>query len=120
MIKLVQCIRARSGLSPVEFRSSWQRYGELLQASRDTLGAVAVELTTTLSVDANLELILSRDTAEPFDAMAEIWWENATVLTEALKDPEATALVARLQELQESFMDMPRCVFFFAFGESRC
>ena len=117
MIKLVQCIHSRPGLSPMEFRNAWKRYGELLRASLDTLGASEVELTTTLAVEANVELILSRDTAEPFQAMAEIWWDNATVLEEALETPEGTALVERIREFQETFMDIPRCAFFFAFQE---
>ena len=118
MIKLVQCIHSKPGLAPVEFRAAWRRYGELLTSSRATLGAVEVELTTMLAVDANVELILSRDTAEPFEAMAEIWWENAAALEDALASPEGAALVERLQELRETFMDLSRCVFFFAYQES--
>ncbi len=118
MIKLVQCIRSKPGQAPLEFRTAWEKYGELLKGSLEILGAREVELTTTLAVDANLELILTRDTAEPFEAMAEIWWKNATALEEALARPEAAGRVQRIQEFQETFMDLPRCVFFFAFQES--
>ncbi len=118
MIKLVQCIHAKPDMPAATFRAAWRQYGELLEGLRDVLGIKEIELTTTLSVEANVTLMLNRATAKPFDAMAEIWWERANILEDALETPEGQAAVARLNTLQEEFMDLPRCVFFFAFQEA--
>jgi len=118
MIKLVQCIRAKPDMTPAAFRAAWGRYGELLETVRDVLGIREIELTTTLAVEANARIMVNRATAEPFQAMAEIWWDRASILEEALETPEGRAAVARINALQEEFMDLPRCAFFFAFQEA--
>ena len=117
MIKLVQCIHGRPGMPAQEFRKAWQRYGQVLDENRTALGIREIELTTTLAVQANVQIIVNRATAEPFQAMAEIWWENASVLEKALDTPEGRAAAARINTVQEEFMDLPRCVFFFAFQD---
>ncbi len=115
MIKLVQCIHSKPGLSPQEFRAHFERYGKLVHELLDRIGAVELELTETLAVQANAELMVSRSTGEPFDAMVEIWWPSAMVLDEALARPEGTEAVEAAQALQEEFMDLSRSVFFFAY-----
>lgn len=117
MIKLVQCIHAKGGLPPQEFRRYWRRYGDLLRDSLDAVGAVELELTTTLAVQANAELMISRSTGKPFDAMAEIWWESAQALDKALATAEAQEVMEAVQRLQEEFVDLSRSVFFFAYQE---
>lgn len=117
MIKMVQCIHAKPGLPPQEFRRRWQEYGHLLREVLERVGAVELELTTTLAVQANAELMISRSTGKPFDAMAEIWWPSAQALDQALAVPEAQEAVEAVQCLQEEFMDLSRSVFFFAYQE---
>ncbi|NOZ93582.1 MAG: EthD domain-containing protein [Acidobacteria bacterium] len=115
MIKLVQCIHAKPGLSPQEFRTQFERYGKLLHDSLEPVGAVELELTVTLAVQANAELMISRSTGEPFDAMVEIWWPSAMALEEALAKPEGAQALENVRELQEELIDFSRSVFFFAY-----
>ena len=115
MIKLVQCIHSKPGLSPKEFRAHFERYGHLVRESLDRIGAVELELTETLAVQANAEIMVSRSTGEPFDAMVEIWWPSATALYQALATPEGKSTVESARHLQEEFMDLSRSVFFFAY-----
>ena len=115
MIKLVQCIHSKPGLSPQEFRVQFERYGKLLKDSLEPIGAVELELTVTLAVQANVEIMVSRSTGEPFDAMVEIWWPSAVVLNQALETSQGMAAVESARRLQEELMDLSRSVFFFAY-----
>jgi len=115
MIKLVQCIHSKSELSQQDFRAQFERYGKFLQASLETIGAVELELTRTLAVQANAEIMISRSTGAPFDAMVEIWWPSAVALDEAVATASGAKAVEQARTLQEEFMDLERSVFFFAF-----
>lgn len=115
MIKLVQCIHSKPDLSPREFRAQFEAYGKLIHDSLEQIGAVELELTVTLAVEANAEIMVSRSTGEPFDAMVEIWWPSAVALNEALVSPEGAKAVERIQKFQDEFIDLFRSVFFFAY-----
>ena len=55
MLKWVQCVRRRPELTVVEFRRQWQEYGEEIVSLGAELGAVRVEVSAALVVDANVE-----------------------------------------------------------------
>jgi len=114
MVKLVQCVRRRADVSVAEFREKWREYGELIKAGSVSLGGVRCTLSTALAVKENLLFSLRRGTQEPFDGIAEIWFENAPAALAALQRPEWSEGLARFQAFQESFADMERSSFFFA------
>jgi hypothetical protein len=114
MIKLIQCVRARSAIPKVEFQRQWQEYGEQLSALATELGAVRIVLDTTLSIEVNQRLLQERGSMEPFDGVAEIWWDRGAELLEKADDKEMSSRIDRLREIQQSFMDVERSSFFFA------
>jgi hypothetical protein len=114
MVKLVQCVRRRADVSVADFRDKWKEYGELIRAGSVSLGGVRCTLSTTLAVKENLLFSLRRGTQEPFDGIAEIWFENAPAALAALRRPDWSAGLAKFQAFQESFVDVERSSFFFA------
>ncbi len=115
MLKWVQCVRRRPELSVVEFRRHWVEYGEAIVTLGAEIGAVRIEVSAALAVEANSEWQLQRGSAAPFDGLAEIHFSgSAPQFFETLKQPGTKERVARLLVLQEEFVDIPRSCFFFA------
>lgn len=111
MVKLVQCVRRRPGVSLTDFRDRWREYGDMIKAGSVATGGVRCTLSTTLAVKANL---MTRGAEEPFDGIAEIWFESAPALLEALKRPEWQGQMETFWAFQESFVDLSRSSFFWA------
>ncbi len=114
MIKFVQCVRRKPGLSKQEFRDKWAEYGGKVKAISDAAKAKRCVLSTALVVDQNMAIMQSRGTKAPYDGMAEIWWEHGRDIVTFLEAPESTEHIEGLRRAQESFMDLPNCTFFFA------
>ena len=113
MIKLIQCVRSRAAAPKTEFQQQWQAYGKQLSALATELGAVRIVLNTTLSIEVNRRLLQERGSLEPFDGVAEIWWDRGAGLLEKAEDREMSSCIDRLRKIQESFVDVERSSFFF-------
>jgi hypothetical protein len=111
MVKLVQCVRRRPEVSLTDFRDRWRKYGDMIKAGSVATGGVRCTLSTTLAVKANL---MMRGAEAPFDGIAEIWFESAPALLEALKRPEWQGQMETFWAFQESFVDLNRSSFFWA------
>ena len=115
MLKWVQCVRRRPELTVVEFRRNWLEYGEAIVSLGAEIGAVRIEVSAALAVEANLEWQARRGSAAPFDGLAEIHFAgSAPQFFEALRQPGAKENVERLLQLQEEFVDVPHSCFFLA------
>lgn len=115
MLKWVQCIRRRPELTVVEFRRRWLEYGEEIVALAAEIGAVRVEVSAALVVEANAAWQESRGSAAPFDGLAEIHFSgSAPEFFRVLQEPGPGERVAKLLDLQEEFVDVPHSCFFLA------
>ena len=115
MLKWVQCVRRRPELTVVEFRRQWLEYGEAIVSLGAEIGAVRIEVSAALAVEANLEWQARRGSAAPFDGLAEVHFSgSAPQFFEALRAPGAKENVERLLQLQEEFVDVPHSCFFLA------
>jgi hypothetical protein len=114
MIKLIQCIARKPELSVPEFRSHLVEYRDRVQRLADALDAVRVTVCPTLQVEQNLEIMLSRGTSEPFDAVVAIWLERAPDLGAGTDGEHVRSLLDEMRELQREFMDLTHSSFFFA------
>jgi len=117
MIKFVQCVKCKPDISASEFRRFWQQYREKARAIIDELPAVRWSMSTTLKVEENLEIMVDRGTAEPFDGMLEIWFERALELNAALATEAAEEKLEQMQSFQDEFIDFGRSSFFFTVEE---
>jgi len=115
VLKWVQCVRRRPELTVVEFRRHWLEYGEEIVALGAEIGAVRVEVSAALAVEANAEWQSRRGSAAPFDGLAEIHFSgSAPQFFEALAQAGPHEHAERLLALQEDFVDVPRSCFFLA------
>ena len=76
MIKFVQCVRRRPGLSKEEFQEHWAAYSRQVKAIAAASNATRSMLSRSLQVERNIEIIQDRGTKAPYDGMVEIWWQN--------------------------------------------
>lgn len=113
MIHYVQCLKAREGMPVLEFRTRFREYSEKMRAIAAAIGAIRVESSSTLAVEANLRVMSERGTHAPYDAVLNVYLPNAGVL-DALAQPDTAALVEDAQAFQDSFVDLERSSFFFA------
>ncbi len=120
MIRFVHCVRRRPNLTIDEFRRFWNshEFGELLEELRRLTGASRVQRSSTLVIDMNVELMQERGSAEPFDALLEVWLENARSLDKRLESPELSRLLNELETYQSQFIDFTASRRFFTEWES--
>lgn len=114
MIKFVQCVRRKHGLSKQEFREHWAAYGEAVKALADASEARRCIRSTALVVDQNMQIMQSRGTLAPYDGMIELWWERGADVVAFLNSGDGEGLLEDLRRAQEVFMDLPNSTFFFA------
>lgn len=118
MIKFIQCVRRKPGLSKKEFGDHWVEYGKKIRAIADASNGARCTLSRSLVVEQNLEIIQERGTRAPYDGMVEVWWERGNDIVAFLDSGSGDTLIDDLRRAQEAFMDLPNCTFFFASEES--
>ena len=118
MIKFVQCIRRKPGLTKQEFREHWVAYGEKVKAVAAASDATRSVLSAALAVEQNLEIMQNRGTKAPYDGMVELWWERGNDVVAFLESGAGDKILDDLRQAQEAFMDLPNCTFFFASEEA--
>jgi len=116
MIKLVYCLRRLPHLSRAEFQHHWrQMHGPLVRERATALGIQRYIQVHTLDVPLNEGLRTSRGSHdEPFDGVAELWWESTEALAEATATPEGRRAGLELLEDERRFIDFARSVIFVA------
>lgn len=114
MIKYIQCVRKKPEMSVQDFRRSWKTYQEKATDLARAMNAAGLTFCTTLNVDQNLQLMLTRGTSEPFDGVVEFRISNAPRTIEALNREPGKSLMENLRRAQSEFMDLENSSFFFA------
>jgi uncharacterized protein (TIGR02118 family) len=113
MIKLVFCVRRRSDLSADDFKRYWiEKHAPLVEKHAAAVGAKRYVQSHTLEDDTNEALRASREAAQAFDGIAEVWWESRDALIAALSRPEGQAAGAELLEDEHAFIDLARSSLF--------
>lgn len=117
MIKFIQCVRRKPEISIQDFRRSWKVYQSKATELGTALNAVGLTFCTTLAVDENMQVMLIRGTAEPYDGVVEFRVNNAPRMMERLGHDPAKGIWQELRSLQNEFMDLENSSFFFASEE---
>ena len=113
MVKLVYCIRRREDVSPEEFHRYWrEEHGPLVRSVAGAIGAVRYVQSHTVAPELNAILRESRGSAEPYDGIAEIWWESLGALETSMQTPESQDAQRRLLEDESTFIDVARSAVF--------
>ena len=116
MIRFIHCVKSRSELTPTEFRRFFQsdELATLTKNMATLTNAVDYKLSLKLEIQINLDLMQSREGAEPFDALIEVCWENGKELVERMSSSDFQALMDQMEQYQRQFVDFSRSSRFFA------
>ncbi len=115
MIKLVFCLRRLPHLSREEFQHHWhERHAPLVRAHAAALGIRRYVQTHTLDHPLNDALRASRGGPEPYDGVAELWWDDADALAAATTTDAGRAAGLALLEDERRFIDLARSPLFVA------
>ena len=115
MIRHIKCIRKNPDLSDEEFRTFWNapEYEDLNQQMILLAKAARYSRNLALKVEATRRVIVDRGFIDPFDAVVEFWWEDASQLMELYDTSEAQQLRKKIADYENRFIDTLRSTAFF-------
>ncbi len=109
MIKLSFAVRRRADVKPADFQSYWRdQHGPLVRSLQPVLGIRRYVQTHRIETPFNDALRASRRALEPFDGVAELWWDDLDALVAATSTPEGAAAGQTLLEDEALFIDLER------------
>jgi uncharacterized protein (TIGR02118 family) len=109
MIKFVYCLRRLPHLSREDFQHYWRgTHGPLVCGRAEALRIRRYVQVHTLDNPINDVLRESRGTLEPYDGVAELWWDSAEELVQAASSPDGQKAAQDLLEDERRFIDLQR------------
>ena len=118
MIRITFCLRRQPHLSPEEFRRYWlEEHGPRVKKHRQALG---IKRYVQLHADHGpfTEMLgRSRNSPEPFDGVAEVWFESLEELQAHGATPEGKAAGRDLYQDEKTFIDFAHSPIFI--GEEK-
>lgn len=110
MIRITFLLRRRAGLSEAEFRRYWlEEHGPLVASHASRINALRYVQVHTLDDPANAAMAEARGgMEEPYDGVAEVWFESRGALLEALSSSAGQQAAAELVEDEARFIDLAR------------
>jgi uncharacterized protein (TIGR02118 family) len=106
MLKLVFCLRRRPELSREEFQRYWrEHHAPLVRRHAETLGIRRYVQLHTLESSLNDALARPRQGPEPFDGIAELWWDDTDALAASARGDAGRAASRALIEDERRFID---------------
>lgn len=106
MVKLTFALRRLSHLSREEFQRYWlEQHGPLVRSHAEVLGIRRYVQTHTLDDAFQVALIASRGAPEPYDGVAELWYDSLEAIAAAVSTNEGRAASIALLEDERRFID---------------
>ena len=114
MIKLVFCVRRRDDVDEAEFHRYWlEVHGPLVRERAAAMGVRRYVQVHRLDTPANDAIRASRGAEEPYDGVAELWWDDLESLA-AIGGTDAARQAGReLLEDERRFVDLARSSLWF-------
>ena len=116
MFKLVFCLRRVPTLSVSEFQRYWyDNHADLVRRHAPALRIRRYTQSHALS-DPRLSPVIEvrGGRTDPFDGVAELWWDSADDLLEAMTTTEGLDAGRALLEDERTFIDLPNSPLFFS------
>ena len=115
MIRLVYVLRRLPNLSRQEFQTYWRdTHGPLVAKHSTTMRVRRYVQTHTLDDPINDLLQAPRGTAEPYDGVAELWWNHENEVVEGVGSPEGQKAAEEALEDEKKFIDFSRSSIYWA------
>src|SRR2546429_9793294 len=109
MLKLVFPLRRLPTLSRGEFQRYWyETHGPLVRRHAKTLRIRRYVQLHTVDDPLNAVLRESRGGEEPYDGVAELWWDSRHDLEAALAAPQGPAAAHQLLVDEQPLLDLRR------------
>ncbi len=114
MVKLTFALRRLPRMSREEFQQYWlEQHGPLVRSHADLLGIRRYVQTHTLPDDLQVVLRASRGAPEPYDGVAELWYDSLEAIAIAVSTDESRAAAVALLEDERRFIDHERSPLWF-------
>ena len=114
MVKLTFALRRLPDLSREEFQRYWlEQHGPLVRSHAEVLGIRQYVQTHTLPDGLQAALRASRGAPEPYDGVAELWYDSLAAIAVAVGSDEGRAASAALLEDERRFIDHERSPLWF-------
>jgi len=109
MVKLIYCLRRLPNLSLDEFQKYWrENHGPLVTRHKDVMHLRRYVQSHTIWDERMEERRRALGRPEPFDGVAELWWDSIEELTPQTPTPEREKTGTTLFEDELKFIDIPR------------
>lgn len=107
MIKLTFAVKRRSDVDEQEFHRYWRdEHGPLVRSFQAALGIRRYVQTHRIDTPFNDALRASRGAIEPFDGVAELWWDDIDALVAGSSSADGVAAGQALLEDEGRFIDL--------------
>ncbi len=119
MVKLTFCLRRRPDLTVAEFSRYWgEVHAPLVEARGSILGIRRYVQVRTVDASSLHKALQHRNggAPEPFDGIAELWFDDMDAFV-AARHPEAQTAAIELLEDERRFIDLPNSPMWL--GEER-
>lgn len=107
LVKLTFCLRKHPDLTHKEFYDYWlNRHGPLVRSFKDVLGAWKYTQLHRLDLPVGAALAAVRGAPEPYDGIAEMWWQSLADLEGAMSSEAGREAGRALLEDEKKFIDL--------------
>lgn len=109
MLKLTFCLRRLPSLSLEEFQDYWlNKHAPLVKSVQPILGMVRYVQVHRLAGDIADGMRRARGAPEPYDGIAELWWESEESWRAVGRNPKSREANRLLLEDEAKFIDLAR------------
>jgi uncharacterized protein (TIGR02118 family) len=113
MLKITFCLRRRPGMSRDAFLTYWrERHGPLMRQHWAALGARGYRQMRRLDGGIADKVAGSRGGPEPFDGVAEVWWDSLEDFQRSTGAADGRAAGKALLEDEARFIDLKNSPIF--------
>src|SRR3990172_9767493 len=110
MIKLTFCVRKLPHMSLEEFQRYWlENHGPLVRERATALRIKRYVQVHRLDSPVNDAMRASRQAGDPYDGVAELWWDSVEEFAAAAGTPEGRQAGQELLSDERKFIDLRRC-----------
>ena len=114
MLRLTFLMRRKQGLSREEMQRYWlEKHAPIVAGHSRALGVLRYVQAHTTEDDHSRLTGRRGDMEEPYDGVAEVWWESKDAMFAATRSEEGRNVDRILREDEEHFLDLKNSVAWF-------